>query len=251
MSSLKGYSPLEQFEVVNIISFSKFGLDLSLTNVVFVFLLFVLFIYLFVRKWYHFTMIPSITQYLMESLFVFVNKIVKNQLGESGMAYFPLIFVMFNVILINNLLGLIPNGVALTSHIIIIIFISFSLITSIFYLGLKKYNLKFLKIFIPTCPFLLLLILVPIEIFSYMIRLFSLAIRLAANIVAGHTLVYIVTSFIFSVGILKYWLYFILLLPLFGILVLEFGICFLQAYVFVILLCIYLGDVLNYGNTKH
>jgi F-type H+-transporting ATPase subunit a len=156
-------------------------------------------------------MIPSVLQHLVESLFIFINKVVKQQLGEPGMVYFPLLFVLFNVILINNLLGLIPNGVALTSHLILILLMSFSLITSIFIVGLRKHNIQFLKIFIPTCPFLLLLILIPIEIFSYGIRLFSLAIRLAANIVAGHTLVYIITGFIFSISTVRFWFVFILI----------------------------------------
>ena len=245
------FSPLEQFEVVNLLNLYKNDFDISLTNVVFLFLLFVALMYVFVSKWGNFKVIPTVTQYIMESFFFFVNRVVKQQLGELGIVYFPLIFVLFISILINNLLGLIPNGTALTSHIIVILLMSFSLLTSIFVIGLKKYNIGFLKIFIPTCPFLLLLILIPIEIFSYLIRFFSLAIRLAANIVAGHTLVYIVTSFIFSMSIVKYWFFFLLVIPLFGILVLEFGICFLQAYVFIILVCIYISDVLNYGDKQH
>jgi len=100
--------------------------------------------------------------------------------------------------------------------------------------GLKNYNLEFLKIFIPNCPFILLFILVPIEIFSYIIRMFSLAIRLVANILAGHTLVYITASLL-TVG-MNAWLYFIGGGLLCLILILELGVAFLQAYIFTILI---------------
>jgi ATP synthase subunit 6 len=91
----------------------------------------------------------------------------------------------------------------------------------------------------------LLPILIPIEIFSYLIRMFSLSIRLAANILAGHTLVYIISSFILKMSTVKLWLYIVVVIPLLAILILEFGVAFLQAYVFVILVCIYLSDTIK------
>jgi F0F1-type ATP synthase membrane subunit a len=97
-----------------------------------------------------------------------------------------------------------PFGIALTSHIIMIIFLSLSLGLSIFIIGLYTHNLEFLKLFIPECPFALLPFLMVIEIFSYLIRSFSLAIRLCANIMAGHTLVYIISSFILNMVYLKF-----------------------------------------------
>lgn len=116
---------------------------------------------------------------------------------------------------------------------------------SIFCIGLLNYNLKFLHIFIPQCPFALLPILIPIEIFSYLIRLFSLAIRLAANILAGHTLVHIIITFILNIMKIEFFLSLLVLIPLFLILTLEFGVAFLQAYVFTVLISIYLSDSLK------
>ena len=75
---------------------------------------------------------------------------------------------------------------------------------SIFVLGFVVHNLHFLKIFIPECPFILLPMLILIEIFSYIIRAFSLAIRLSANIMAGHTLVFIISTFIVNITRLKF-----------------------------------------------
>jgi len=92
----------------------------------------------------------------------------------------------------------------------------------------------------------LLPLLIPIEIFSYLIRLFSLAIRLAANILAGHTLVHIIITFILKISKLEILFSLIFLIPLFLILILELGVAFLQSYVFIVLVCIYLSDSLRY-----
>lgn len=82
-------------------------------------------------------------------------------------------------------------------------------------------------------------------IFSYIIRSFSLAIRLSANIMAGHTLVFIISSFVLNITKMKWWLYFIGFSLLFLVLCLELGVAFLQAYVFTVLVTIYINDVFN------
>ncbi len=87
-------------------------------------------------------------------------------------------------------------------------------------------------------------LLLPIEIVSYAIRALSLALRLSANIMAGHILVYIVSSFVLYMGSLKFWFFFFSVV-LFAILVLELGVAFVQAYVFTVLFCIYLNDSLK------
>jgi len=98
---------------------------------------------------------------------------------------------------------MIPFGIALTSHIIIIFSLSFTISLSFFLIGILTHGLAFLKIFIPECPFFLLFLLVPIEIFSYIIRALSLAIRLSANIMAGHTLLFICASFVLKLSNFK------------------------------------------------
>ena len=140
-----------------------------------------------------------------------------------------------------------PFGIALTSHLILIFLLSCTTCISIFLIGLLRFNLKFLHIFIPQSPFALLPILVPIEMFSYLIRLFSLSIRLAANILAGHTLVHIIVTFLLNVSKIDFIMSIIFLVPLFLILILEFGVALLQAYVFTVLVCIYLGDTKSLG----
>lgn len=112
-----------------------------------------------------------------------------------------------------------------------------------FFICLVKKNIQFLKLFVPTCPFALLPMLILIELFSYSLRSFSLAIRLSANILAGHTLVYIISLSIFGLASIKFVYFFLGFILLFPVLILEFCIAFLQAYVFCILVCLYIREV--------
>jgi len=240
------FSPLEQFDAIIIISFFFFNYDFSFINIVLPLLLlnfFVFFLYLLFKK--NMKLIPEIWQYFFESLYNFVFGLIKQQIGPRGYIYFPFIFTLFTFILFCNLLSLTPFSVALTSHIIMICFLTFTLISSIFVIGLYTHNIHFLKIFIPEAPFSLLFLLIPIEIFSYVIRAFSLAIRLSANIMAVHTLVYIISSFLIKMTFLKFVFLFVFIGLLLAILLLEIGVAFLQAYVFTILVCIYLSDSLK------
>lgn len=241
-------SPLEQFDIINIKSIYTVLLDISFNNILIPLLLVIFFtiIYLFIYN-KKFNLISSYFQIVFERLFIFLISLIKQQAHYYGLFWFPFLFTLFNLIVWCNLLSLIPFGIALTSHLILIFFLSSTICISIFIIGLVRFNLKFLHIFIPQCPFILLPILIPIEIFSYLIRLFSLSIRLAANILAGHTLVHIIISFILNVTKIDLILSIIVLIPLFLILILEFGVAVLQAYVFTVLVCIYLSDTEKLG----
>ena len=242
-------SPLEQFDIINIKAFSTSFLDLSINNILvpFIFLIFLIvgINWLFNNQ---FKIVPNYYQNLLENLYNFLINLIKQQTHDYGLFWFPFIFSLFNFILFCNLFSLIPFGIAITSHLILVFLLSSTIVTSIFCIGLLRFNLKFLHIFIPQCPFVLLPILIPIEIFSYLIRLFSLAIRLAANILAGHTLVHIIVTFILNLTKTDIILSILFLIPLFLILILEFGVALLQAYVFTVLVCIYLSDTEKLGH---
>lgn len=216
------FSPLEQFDAYSCKVLTIGGLDISLINILIPLIVSILFIYgLLQFLGLDLKLVPDFWQYLIESLFKFLLDLIKQQVGPKGYIYFPFIFTIFTFILLTNLLSLTPFSFALTSHIILIFLLSFTIIFSIFLIGLLTHNLQFLKIFVPECPFLLLFILVPIEIFSYAIRSVSLAIRLSANIMAGHTLVFIISSFVLNLSSMKFWFYFVFLSVLLAILVLE------------------------------
>jgi F-type H+-transporting ATPase subunit a len=240
------YSPLEQFDVVPLVwvvfQYNSFFLELTYFNFI-SFLLFLLaftfMLMLLVSR--NLALVPTSWQNAFESLYNLVYNLLTQQVGVRGYIYFPFVFTLFYFILFANLFSLTPFSFALTSHIINIFFLSFTLVGGLFVIGLANFGLNFLKLFVPEAPFLLLLLLIPIELFSYLIRAFSLAIRLSANIMAGHTLVFIISSFLLK---LSFTLLFFLTSLLLLVFMLELGVAFLQAYVFTILFTIYLRDSL-------
>lgn len=239
-------SPLEQFDLLPIkFFFTKGGLDLTFFNIILT-LFFIWFLLKLSNRWIREyqnkgDLIPKGWQRTWEELYLLILNIIKQQAGEKGKIYLPLILTLFVIILLSNLFSLLPYSNALTAHIINIFFLSFSLIGGLFIIGLKNFGVSFLKLFVPESPLLLMFILIPIEMFSYLIRCFSLAIRLSANIMAGHTLVFIVSGFMLNLTLAFQILLFTVLLAIFT---LELGVAFLQAYVFVILFTIYLRDSL-------
>jgi len=178
----------------------------------------------------------------------FVNDTIKSQLGILNGQQFLLFFkTVFYVVLLSNLSGIIPFSFVLSSH----IFWTFSLSMMVWFfitiLGFSLHGLRFFYVLVPSnIGLLLLFLLVPIELVSYIVRCFSLAIRLFANMLAGHTLLYILAGFclkLFLAGFVGVALFpFIVVFLVMG---LEMGIAFLQAYVFLILCCIYIRDAYN------
>jgi ATP synthase subunit 6 len=145
--------------------------------------------------------------------------------------------------LFSNIIGLFPFSFTVTSQLAITFALSLSFNLGFFVLGFYIHGIKFLKLFVPSgAPAVLLPLIVVIEIVSYSIRTFSLSIRLFANMMAGHTLLHILSSF--SLQLIKYSFFFALVTftLIMAVYLLEFGIAFIQAYVFVILLCIYSND---------
>jgi ATP synthase subunit 6 len=145
--------------------------------------------------------------------------------------------------------ALIPYGFAITSHFIWTIYFSISICLGIFLIGILNYKVKFFKIFLPKVPLVLLPLMLTIEVVSYIIRSLSLAIRLSANIMAGHTLTHIIADVVYYLfSFVNYFeiFSFLLIILLSGIIILELGVAFLQAYVFTLLICMYLNDSINF-----
>jgi ATP synthase subunit 6 len=125
------------------------------------------------------------------------------------------------------------------------LYFSLSICLGIFFIGLINYKIKFLKLFVPEVPLLLYIIMIPIELLSYILRSFSLAIRLSANIMAGHILVHIIADFILVLCTMHTFIVIIPFILLLAILILELGVACLQAYIFITLMCLYLNDSIN------
>jgi ATP synthase subunit 6 len=115
-------------------------------------------------------------------------------------------------------------------------------------LGIWRHGFSFIKLFIPDVPMFLYPLIIPLEMLSYIIRGFSLAIRLSANVLAGHTLTHIISDTVKLVGLINFDLAIISLVLLIGITVMELGVACLQAYIFTLLIVIYINDVYNLAH---
>lgn len=189
-----------------------------------------------------------------------VQKMISSMIGRKGDAYVGLLLTLMITISVFNLLGNSAYGFAITAHLTTTIGLSVMLLFSFTLIGLIKWLSKFPAIFLPQgTPILLSPLLVVIETISYLARAFSLGIRLAANIMAGHSLLHIIISFYLkfvssamSISLAPYFLVILvpvmLLLPtifIIALYIMELVIAVLQAYVFTLLSLSYLGNVLH------
>ncbi len=235
--------PLEQFKIEPIVPIHVGGLDLSFTNSALLMtiaaLLATALVVLGTRRA---ALVPGRMQSVAEMSYEFVADMVETNAGHGGMRYFPFVFTLFMFVLLGNVLGLVPYSFTFTSHIIVTFGLAITVFIGVTIIGIVKHGWHFVRLFVPAgVPVVLLVLLVPIELLSYCIRPFTLAIRLFANMLAGHTMLAIFAGFAASV-------------PLFGILpvgvdvliyFLEILVAALQAYVFAILTCLYLRDALH------
>jgi len=241
-------TPLEQFKVIVLVPLNLGFFDFSITNTTLYLILVLFFLYcLFVKSVENARLIPNEMQRLAEISYIFMNNLVKQQAGIKGLTYFPILFLLFFLILFLNLVGLTPYGVTCTSQMCYTFTMGFGMFIGIVIIGLKVQKGDFINQFIPATTGPIVPLLIVIEIFSYCIRPFSLSIRLFANMLAGHTLLHILASFGISMLKIDLLVGLIMAGPILAICVLEFGIAFLQAYVFVVLICIYLKEA-YYGH---
>jgi F-type H+-transporting ATPase subunit a len=138
------------------------------------------------------------TMFFLYRVFEFVRNLIKaNFRGDFGV-YFYYISTLFLFVLLSNVLGLLPYSLTITSYFIITFFLSGTTVLGTFFIGLNRHLLGFFSFFVPAgAPFVLKPLLVVIELVSYISRLFSLSIRLFANMLAGHALLKILCGFVF------------------------------------------------------
>nr|YP_009002128.1 ATP synthase F0 subunit 6 [Sporolithon durum]AGU16693.1 ATP synthase F0 subunit 6 [Sporolithon durum] len=243
-------SPLEQFEIVTLLPLTFNGLNLSFTNSS-LFLIIAISILLFwlSLSFFKSTLIPSNWQSTKEVFYLLTVSMVKDNLGHKGQYYFPFIFTLHAVLLFCNLVGMVPYSFTVTSHISFTFSLALSIFLGINVIGIRTHGLNFFSLFLPrNVPFIIIPLLVAIEFISYVIKVFTLSIRLFANMTSGHTLLKIIAGFawtMLSSGGLLFIFHLIPLSLLFVLIGLELGIAALQAYVFTLLTCIYLNDVLD------
>lgn len=242
MSAHEG--PLDQFAVSPIFRLPHvFGIDATITNSALEMLVAVFvvasFFFIAMRKK---ALVPGRMQSMAEVLYEFVQTIITDNAGKNGLKYFPFIFTLFLFILGVNLLGLVPMSFTPTSHIIITLGMGATVFIGITIIGMIKQGpVGFLKHFIPEgLPFWLIPVIFLIELVSYLARPISLGLRLAANMIAGHTLIHVVAGFVVPLGLFG-------VLPIAFLVFmngLELFVCILQAYVFALLTSMYLSEAI-------
>jgi ATP synthase subunit 6 len=243
------YSPLDQFKIAPLISLVFVGIDLSITNFLIASLLalFALRSYVFIikSKTNSFFVIPSGWQNLIEKLYALVAQSTST-ISVGGEKYLPFLSVVFMFILTNNLIGLVPYSFTTTSYITLTFFMSFSIFVGLIIVGFQKHGSDFFSLFLPSnTTFFLALLLVPVELISYIARPISLGVRLFINLMAGHTLLKVIVGFSWSMLLLENLTAIMFILPLIVLVILmflELGVALIQAYVFLTLTCIYLND---------
>lgn len=246
------FSPLEQFEVVSLITLTipvVGSFVLSLTNLGFYAILSVILILgLHILGNNLTTLIPNRWSIGLESVYLTIYGIVRDQIGSKHEIYTPFVFGLFWFLLISNLNGNIPYGFTITTSAMTAINLSFLIFLGVTILAIVQHGMKFFSFFVPGgTPLILVPILVIIELISYLARAVSLGVRLFSNIVAGHTLLKILSTFLsqlFGVNLITGLLTLIPFTIFVGLIGLEIAVSIIQSYVFCVLTCSYIKDAI-------
>ena len=236
-------NPMEQFEIKPLIPLNIGGVDVSFTNssqfLVQAVVSAVLLMGICLRKR---TIIPSVAQSVPEVLYEFIAGLLRENVGMEGMKYFSFIFSLFTFVAFGNVLGLFPYAFTFTSHLAAVGGLSVIALLFNIGIGIKKKKLGYLRTFLPRgIPLILAPLIVPIEMISFLSKPFSLTVRLVANMTVGHIMLKIIAGFVLALGIGG-------IVPLAfdaAIVVFEIFIALLQAFIYTVLSCIYLGDALH------
>lgn len=251
--------PMEQFMVEPVLGrhLSLFGYDVSFTNsalfMVVVFVLLALFMAGGLRR----QLVPGRWQVAVESAVAFIDNMVTVNIGQGGKKFAPYIFSLFFFILFANLVGVLPLAIlpglhtfAVTSHITVTAILAFFSFAIVLVVGFAKHGLKFFSLFVPHgAPLWLMPVIIPVEFVSFMVRPFSLGLRLFVAMTAGHILLEVFGSFAvqglnagsgLGVGV-----WFASMLMIIGVSALELLVCAIQAYVFALLTSLYLHDAVH------
>ncbi len=244
-------SPLHPFELHDWIPISLGGLDISINKaVVMMWVVVSLVAVLMVMAGSARKLVPGKLQSLAEIMVDFIRSMIMDTMGKGGMRFFPFIATLFLFILFCNLIGMIPGSYTVTSQIIVTAVFSFLVYGLSLVMGFFLHGVKYLGVLVPPgTPGWLVPLMIPIEIMSQVARPISLAVRLFANMTAGHVLLGVLFGMTIGGGLLIGWLPFAFTIAING---LEVGIAVIQAYIFTMLTCVYLGDAFHlHGDDGH
>jgi F-type H+-transporting ATPase subunit a len=250
--------PMHQFEVQSIFDgFSIGGHQIAFTNSALWMLITLGLLWLFMLGGMKRQLVPTRWQAAVEGVTGFISGMMNTNIGPEGRKFTPYVFSLFMFILIANLIGMLPVGIVglhpftVTSHLTVtgvLAIVSFAIVLVV---GLARHGFHFFSLFVPHgAPWWMLPILIPVEFVSFMVRPFSLALRLFVAMTAGHILMKVLAGFVINgLNAEALWVAPIVSLPSFilmiGITLLELLVCAIQAYVFALLTSLYLNDAIN------
>lgn len=248
-------SPLEQFEVVSILPRRRSIRDLSLTNASRMMRLTAGRRYVGSQRVLtsgNGTLVPNRWQTRREGMHNMVLSMIGQTIGASGQGFFPFVYTRFTFVLGMNLLGLIPYSYTVTSHLVVTMTRARAVWVGKRRVGFRLHGRKLFGRFLPAgTPFPMIPLRVPLERLGFRITFISLSVRLFANMMAGHILLKVIAGFAWTMmaaGGRRYVAHFIPMVVLFRLLILETGVAFVQAYVFALLTCIYMTDMVHGGH---
>ena len=245
-------NPMEQFAVDTIVPLEVAGYDVSFTNssLWMMLALAAVSVFLFVGTARP-QLVPGRWQAATEYMYDFVRKMLDENVGPEGRKFAPLIFSIFILVLACNLLGLIPwvGAFTPTSHVTVTFGLAMIVFVTVCVVGVWRHGFHFLALFWPKDSNIFLGSFVfVIEFLSFLTRPFTLAIRLFANMTAGHVLLKVFGTFVVTLGSFGALPYVFGILPLtvtVALTALEVLIAVVQAYVFALLASLYLNDAIN------
>ncbi len=248
--------PMHQFEVQSIADmFNVGGHQIAFTNSALWLIAAAALLWVFMLGGMKRQVVPGRWQMAVEGFTGFIDKLLEANIGKEGRKFLPYVFSLFMFILFANIVGLLPLGLipgvhpfTATSHFTVtgvLAILSFSIVLIV---GFGKHGLRFFKLFVPHgTPIPVLLLVVPIEMVSFMVRPFSLALRLFVAMTAGHILLKVLAGFIIMsgptgwavpVGAASFAL-------MVGVSALELLVAGVQAYVFALLTSLYINDAVH------
>jgi F-type H+-transporting ATPase subunit a len=192
--------------------------------------------------------VPGRLQSVGEMLYGLVDGLAESIIGHDGKKFLPFIFTLFAFVLFMNMQGMFLVFTA-TSQLAVTLTLGLLVILTVVAVGFAKNGLKFFKLFAPSgVPPVLYILLVPIEILSFLIRPITLGLRLFGNMLGGHVVLKIFAGFVIALGglgILGWAGAALALTSVVALTALEFMVAFLQAFVFAVLACVYINDVVH------
>jgi ATP synthase subunit 6 len=187
--------------------------------------------------------------YVVNALVDIAKFFLQTQVGPKGKKFLPIFTTWAFVLFLSNFLGMIPYNTTSAAQLIIAGVLALVPFTAYNIMAIYLHSEKFLTLFYPAgTPLPLAILIVPIEIVSYCFRVISLAVRLFANMMAGHTLLKVIANFGESMLQAESVIVIYAIIPISALVLsagLEYAVAFIQAYVFLTLISMYYKDALT------